>query len=77
MQCAPSGHLRRGQLGQGGADMESVGWIGRAFTSRLMEIYEARFIAAPYTMKDSYYEYDGKLLHAGMLNQGYESYLLN
>ena len=52
--------------------MESVGWIGRAFTSRLMEIYEARFIAAPYTMKDSYYEYDGKLLHAGMLNQGYE-----
>ena len=62
-----------GDLGQAALAWKLLGGSDeRAFTSKLTEVYEAQFIAAPETMKDANYEYDGKSLHAAILDRGSE-----
>lgn len=62
-----------GDLGQAALAWKLLGGSDdRAFTAKLTEVYEAIFIAPPETMKDAYYEYDGKLLQAAILDRGYE-----
>ena len=59
-----------GDLGQAALSWKLLGGSDeRAFTSKVSEVYEANFIAPPETMKDAYYEYDGKLLQAAILDR--------
>lgn len=44
----------------------------RAFTSKLTEVYDVSYIAAPHTMEDATYEYDGKVLRAAVSDRSYE-----
>jgi hypothetical protein len=59
-----------GDLGQAALSWKLLGGSDeRAFTSKVSEVYEANFIAPPETMKDAFYEYDGKLLQAAILDR--------
>jgi hypothetical protein len=62
-----------GDLGQAALVWRLLGGSDeRAFNSKLTEVYEAHFIAPPETAKDAFYEYDGKLLKAAILDRGSE-----
>ncbi|KAL9183110.1 hypothetical protein ACHAXT_004897 [Thalassiosira profunda] len=62
-----------GDLGQAALAWKLLGGSDeRAFTSKLTEAYEARFVAAPEAMKDASYEFEGKALRAAISDRGYE-----
>ena len=62
-----------GDLGQAALSWQLLGGRSElAFTSKLTEVYDASFVAAPNTMDDANYEYDGKILHAAILDRRYE-----
>ncbi|KAL7551122.1 hypothetical protein ACHAWF_014321 [Thalassiosira exigua] len=59
-----------GDLGQAALAWKLLGGSDeRAFTSKLTEVYEVQFIAAPEAMKDATYEYGGKSLRAAILDR--------
>ena len=59
-----------GDLGQAALSWQLLGGGSElAFTSKLTEVYDASFVAAPNTMDDANYEYDGKMLHAAILDR--------
>lgn len=62
-----------GDLGQAALAWKLLGGSDeRAFTSKLTEVYETRFVDAPEGMADAHYEFDGKKLRAAILDRGYE-----
>ena len=59
-----------GDLGQASLAWQLLGGSDeRAFTSKLTEVYESTFISPPTTLDDAKYEYEGKLLHAAILDR--------
>ena len=44
----------------------------RAFTSKLTEVYQADFIAAPESMKDATYTFEGKVMQSSILDRSLE-----
>ena len=62
-----------GDLGQSALGWKLLGGSDdRAFTSKLTETYETKFIPAPETMKDAAYQFDGKQLQAAVLDRSFE-----
>jgi len=61
-------------LGQAGIAWSCLGGSSeRAFTSKLTEVYDTRFIEAPSSMLiDATYEFDGKILRGAILDRAYE-----
>jgi len=64
-----------GDLGQAGIAWSCLGGSSeRAFTSKLTEVYDTRFIEAPSSMLDdaATYEFDGTILRGAILDRAYE-----
>eukprot|EP00571_Detonula_confervacea_P009438 CAMPEP_0172328990 /NCGR_PEP_ID=MMETSP1058-20130122/60645_1 /TAXON_ID=83371 /ORGANISM="Detonula confervacea, Strain CCMP 353" /LENGTH=291 /DNA_ID=CAMNT_0013046135 /DNA_START=429 /DNA_END=1304 /DNA_ORIENTATION=- len=67
-----------GDVGQAGLAWKLLGGSSDelAFTSKLTEVYEEQYIAAPEEMKDAFYKHDldqdGKLLQAAISDRGCE-----
>lgn len=62
-----------GDLGQAAIAWKCIGGgEERAFTSKLTEAYDTRFVEAPDTMEDATYRFDGKTLRAAILDRAYE-----
>ena len=63
---------------EGNLEQSALAWklLGgsdeRAFTSKLTEVYEADFIAAPETMTDAIYTFEGKTMQAAILDRSLE-----
>ncbi len=63
---------------EGNLEQSALAWklLGgsdeRAFTSKLTEVYEADFIAAPEGMKDATYTFEGKTLQSAILDRSLE-----
>ena len=63
-----------GDLGQAAVAWKSLGGGDeRAFTSKLTEVYNTRFVAAPDSMqKNAEYVYEGKTVRSAILDRAYE-----
>lgn len=63
---------------EGNLEQSALAWklLGgsdeRAFTSKLTEVYEADFIAAPEGMKDATYTFEGKTMQSAILDRSLE-----
>jgi len=63
---------------EGNLEQSALAWklLGgsdeKAFTSKLTEVYEADFIAAPEGMKDATYTFEGKTLQSAILDRSLE-----
>jgi len=62
-----------GDLGQAAVAWKSLGGGDeRAFTSKLTEAYDTRFVVAPDTMQGAEYSYEGKTLRSAILDRSFD-----